>query len=651
MPKESIITVFRSTATDTPTGLTFGELAYSDLNGKLFVGKNDGTSLWVGAGVTDGTLTTNSQYLIPTQSAVKTYVDGVVGGGSVVNTLNATGGAVTITGDGGAITNVQSGKANTIAARLASTSLTGVASFNATRFTVSGAGAVDLASAYQITGDTVTAVGSATVSRSGNVATVDNRIASASVTGVASFSTDNFAVSAGGAVTIKDGGVANAELVNSSVTVSAGTGLGGGGSVALGSSVTLTNLGVTSLNGLTGARTLTGDGGAIVGVGNDTIGARLASTSATGAASFSSTNFDVSGAGAVSVKTGGISNANLANSTISGVALGSNLNALTIGTGLGGGSYNGSGAVTITNLGVTSLNGLTGAATITGDGGSSLVLGNNTVSNRLATTSATGVASFNATRFTVSSGAVDLATAYQITGDTVVAGTGITVTPSGNSKTIANSGVLSLNGLAGARTMTGDGGAIVGVGNDTIRARIASTSVTGAASFSSDNFAVSAGGAVTIKDGGVANAELVNSSITFSTLPISLGGSLTITGTANEVDVSASSSTITIGLPDNVTIAGNLTVNGTVVTANVDNFTVEDPLITLGTGNASDSVDLGFVGKYSSTTFSGLFRDASDGGRFKLFSGLTVEPTTTVNTGGTGYAMATLVARIDGGTF
>jgi len=45
--------------------------------------------------------------------------------------------------------------------------------------------------------------------------------------------------------------------------------------------------------------------------------------------------------------TAGITNANLADPTISGVALGSNLNALTIGTGLSGSSYNGSGAVTI----------------------------------------------------------------------------------------------------------------------------------------------------------------------------------------------------------------------------------------------------------------------------------------------------------------
>ena len=52
---------------------------------------------------------------------------------------------------------------------------------------------------------------------------------------------------------------------------------------------------------------------------------------------------------------GTITNAQLANSTISGVSLGSNLNALTIGTGLSGTSYNGSTATTIAlaNSGVT----------------------------------------------------------------------------------------------------------------------------------------------------------------------------------------------------------------------------------------------------------------------------------------------------------
>jgi hypothetical protein len=47
----------------------------------------------------------------------------------------------------------------------------------------------------------------------------------------------------------------------------------------------------------------------------------------------------------------------LTNNTISGIALGSNLGTLTIGTGLSGTSYNGAGAVTIANTGVTSITG------------------------------------------------------------------------------------------------------------------------------------------------------------------------------------------------------------------------------------------------------------------------------------------------------
>ena len=491
MAKESIITVFRSTTSNIPEGLTFGELAYSDGNGQLFIGKNDGTSLWVGATITGGTIG-NNQYLVPTQSAVKSYVEGVVGGGSVVNTFNGTGGAITLTGDGGAITNAQSNGANTIRARLATTG----------------------------------------------------------VTGVASFSSNNFNV-ADGAVSIKAGGVTNGSLENSSVTVSAGTGLGGGGSVALGGSVTLTNVGVLSLNGLTGAATITGDSAAVVGVGNNALTARLATTGATGVASFSSSDFTVA-SGAVSLT------ANVARTNV---------------------------AQTFTQ-------------------------------------------------------------AQTFSGGIIVSG-GATF---GNIS--ASNVVSSLNGLTGARTLTGDGGAVIGSGNTAITARLATTGATGVASFSSDNFTVT-NGVVTIKDGGITNAELAASTITISTLPISLGGSVTITGTAGEIDVSAAASTITIGLPNDVTIAGNLTVNGTVVTTNVENFVVEDPLLMLGTGNSADSVDLGFYSKFvsGSAKYTGLFRDQSFSGKYRLFTDLTEEPTATVNTAHASYAMATLVARIDGGTF
>jgi hypothetical protein len=101
---------------------------------------------------------------------------------------------------------------------------------------------------------------------------------------------------------------------------------------------------------------------------------------------------DISATRTLSIATGGvtdamlagsISNAKLTNSTISGISLGSNLATLTIGTGLSGTSYNGSTGVTIANTGVTSnvagtgisLSGGTGAVTITNSGVTSLTAG------------------------------------------------------------------------------------------------------------------------------------------------------------------------------------------------------------------------------------------------------------------------------------
>ena len=129
---------------------------------------------------------------------------------------------------------------------------------------------------------------------------------------------------------------------------------------------------------------------------------------------------------------------------------------------------------------------------------------------------------------------------------------------------------------------------------------------------------------------------------------------MTFAGTTNEVEVSESSGTVTIGLPNNVTISGNLTVSGDTTTVNTATLAVEDPLINLATGNnSSDAVDIGFYGLYdtsgSQDLYAGLFRDAGDG-KFKLFKDNQAAPTTTVNTSGTGYAVATLVANLEATT-
>jgi hypothetical protein len=61
--------------------------------------------------------------------------------------------------------------------------------------------------------------------------------------------------------------VANAKLTNSSVTVTAGTGMSGGGAVALGSSITLTNAGVTSNVAGTGVSVSSGTGASTISIG------------------------------------------------------------------------------------------------------------------------------------------------------------------------------------------------------------------------------------------------------------------------------------------------------------------------------------------------------------------------------------------------
>lgn len=83
---------------------------------------------------------------------------------------------------------------------------------------------------------------------------------------------------------------------------------------------------------------------------------------------------------------------------------------------------------------------------------------------------------------------------------------------------------------------------------------------------------------------------------------------------------------------ENVTVAGNLVVNGTTTTLNTQNFTVEDTLLYIGNDNHSNQLDLGFVAAHNDGTYNhtGLVRDASSG-TWKLFKGVTDEPTTTVN--------------------
>jgi hypothetical protein len=105
-----------------------------------------------------------------------------------------------------------------------------------------------------------------------------------------------------------------------------------------------------------------------------------------------------------------------------------------------------------------------------------------------------------------------------------------------------------------------------------------------------------------------------------------LESELNLTGLATSITTSGNVSA------ENVTVGGNLVVNGTTTTLNTQNFTVEDTLLYIGAENQSSQLDLGFVAAHNTGTYNhtGLVRDASDN-QWKLFKDVTDEPTTTVN--------------------
>ena len=113
----------------------------------------------------------------------------------------------------------------------------------------------------------------------------------------------------------------------------------------------------------------------------------------------------------------------------------------------------------------------------------------------------------------------------------------------------------------------------------------------------------------------------------------------------------AASEKMSLASNGTLTISGNLVVSGTTTTVSSTTIEVNDSLLFLAQNNtSSDAVDIGFFGTYDdggTDKYAGLFRDANDG-KFRLFKDNEAEPDTTVNVSGTGYAVATLVANLEG---
>ncbi len=215
------------------------------------------------------------------------------------------------------------------------------------------------------------------------------------------------------------------------------------------------------------------------------------------------------------------------------------------------------------------------------------------------------------------------------------------------------------------------------------------------AQFNSDNFAVSSG-VVTIKDNGVILGTETTGSYVASlvagtgialtnnsgegatpTVAIDTSSSPTVAGitagnvkvgvTADgEIDTSSGNLVIdsaggTVQVDDNLTVTGNLTVNGTTTTVNSTTITIDDPIMTLGGDSApgsDDNKDRGILAQYYDSSAKKMFFGMDDSNSHRF----TYIPVATESTGvisgsvgdcqfATGYFTAISGATVDGGTF
>jgi len=226
-----------------------------------------------------------------------------------------------------------------------------------------------------------------------------------------------------------------------------------------------------------------------------------------------------------------------------------------------------------------------GSADFTIQGGEGVDVTNSgatiTVAGEDASTSNKGVASFSSDNFAVSSGAVTIkdggvvaaeigsnaVTAAKLNNDIVSGLTDIGAAIAATDEMIiSDAGTIKRTDVSRLGTfLAGDGIAVssgvlaVGVDDSSIEInsdalRVKASGITNAMLAGSIAISKLAANDVTIAaDSGVSHA-------------IDLGETLTVSGTSNEVETSISNNTLTIGLPDNVTIGGNLTVSGTTTT-------------------------------------------------------------------------------------
>jgi hypothetical protein len=265
-----------------------------------------------------------------------------------------------------------------------------------------------------------------------------------------------------------------------------------------------------------------------------------------------------------------------------------------------------------------SANGTLGIAPINGTG------------NIVATTGATGVimtGSFTGSFTGDGSGltGVTAASAFSLTEGTGITdfsynGSGAATVSVSGASTLNSNAITKWDGNAFANSsLTDNGSTITGVSS--IQLTGASSSLTGSftGSFIGDGSNLT----------GLATTLDVSGSNGTSTSINLLTQDLTIGGTANEIETSVAGTTVTIGLPNDVTISNdltvgnNLTVNGTLTYINVTDLYVEDKFIVLASGSATDGDGGIIIDRGSYTSGSIVFGYDADTDRWGFQNGAT----------------------------
>jgi len=132
-----------------------------------------------------------------------------------------------------------------------------------------------------------------------------------------------------------------------------------------------------------------------------------------------------------------------------------------------------------------------------------------------------------------------------------------------------------------------------------------------------------------------------------------VGGVLNLVGGQNSTGISSGALVVSGGigasgsmyLGGSMTISGGLTVAGSFNTTSTNSLVVNTPFLFLANTNVGNAVDIGMIGTYENADsvprYEGLYRTAADG-RFRLFTNLTVAPTTLVTSTDPSYVYADL---------